>query len=259
MIRHLLLLLALLALAGCEASFSTANISQAEMAKGFESGAAVDPTSTFEPTDTFHAVVTVSNAPDGTKLRFVWFYGDQRLDATDFTVEDGKNVVNATLTNDNEWPAGDYTVEIYLNDKLDRTLSFSVAGEPASGNSDGSSNDRGGGSGEVSLDDAALSLDFAEGQPVDITDTFATTTNPIHLSVLLNGETEGVEVAAVWVAVDAGGEQDATIYEDAIVLSADEQVAHFTLEYNGEWPTGTYQAQVFINGEFATALDYTIE
>ena len=39
--------------------------------------------------------------------------------------------ITYNLSNDQLWPIGTYKVEIYLNDKLDQTLEFSVEGSPA--------------------------------------------------------------------------------------------------------------------------------
>ena len=64
--------LVLFAIVAASCSASTANISKIDMARGYENGAAVDVTSTFQPTDKMHSVVTLANAPDDTKLKAVW-------------------------------------------------------------------------------------------------------------------------------------------------------------------------------------------
>src|ERR1051325_8109441 len=59
--------LMMLTLVACSAS--TANISDAKMARDKDGK---DATTTFAPTDSFCSVVNLSNAPDDTKVRAVW-------------------------------------------------------------------------------------------------------------------------------------------------------------------------------------------
>lgn len=127
-----LTLLAVTALS-CGFSVSTANIRSATLAKGYENGEAVDATTTFAPSDlTLHLVVKVGNAPDDTTLRAEWSivevegYEASAIDATDLTLSSGEDTADFTLANNDVWPAGKYKVDLYLNDKLDRTLEFEV-------------------------------------------------------------------------------------------------------------------------------------
>jgi len=130
----LLILLCTLAVAvsACEVSASTATITSAELARGYVDGKATD-TTTFAPSDTpLHYVVTLGNAPDDTKVKAVWTavdagdgqIKDQKLDET--VLQSGSSVLNFTLSNKQAWPAGKYKVELFLNDKLDRTADFLV-------------------------------------------------------------------------------------------------------------------------------------
>src|SRR4051812_16323832 len=61
--------LALMMMTVIACSGSTANISDAKMARD-KDGA--DATTTFAATDTFYSVVTLANAPDDTKVKAVW-------------------------------------------------------------------------------------------------------------------------------------------------------------------------------------------
>ncbi len=133
-----LLLVAVIA-AACSVSFSTANIPQAVLAKDVKGDTfePVDPTSTF-PTDqaVIHLVVTVANAPSETKVKTVWTAVDvgdaapanTKIDEAELTMDAAGNA-HFTLSQPSSgaWPVGKYKVEIYLNDKLDRTLEYTVA------------------------------------------------------------------------------------------------------------------------------------
>lgn len=136
LLYRLVLLSMALWLAACgggEVSVSTANIASAQLSAD-EAGA--QKTSTFGPEDAVYLLVGLANAPDDTKVKAVWTAVDVE-GATANTVLDDAELTSgsATLTfdlqNDNPWPAGSYKVDLYLNDKLDRTLDFSVEGAVA--------------------------------------------------------------------------------------------------------------------------------
>jgi hypothetical protein len=139
--RTVLVVIALFAMPAlaCEFSVSTATITKAVMAEDVQ-GANLEPvnvTDTYSPDQqVFHAVVTIANAPSDTKVRAVWTaidVGDAAqpntvIDEAETTAE-GSGNIDLTLTSQTgSWPAGTYKVDIYLNDKLDRTLNFSVEG-----------------------------------------------------------------------------------------------------------------------------------
>ena len=126
-------LLVLALAAACGFSVSTANVKSAVLSRGYENGDAVDPTTTFAPTDqTIHLVVKVGNAPDGTTLKAIWYIvevqGSQpgEIDQTSLTLNSGQDTADFTLSNNQAWPAGKYKVELYLNDKLNQPLEFEV-------------------------------------------------------------------------------------------------------------------------------------
>lgn len=123
----LIALLILTALA-CSFNVSTVNISEAKLAKDPDGN---QPTATFAQDEAFYCVVELANAPDDTKVKAAWTVVEAQdmdpnvlIDETEITTGDGK--IHFDLTNDKLWPAGKYKVELYLNDKLDRTLEFQV-------------------------------------------------------------------------------------------------------------------------------------
>ncbi|MCA9934238.1 MAG: serine protease [Ardenticatenaceae bacterium] len=130
-IRIVLLVLAmsLVACGGGEVSFSTANIADAHMAKDADGAQA---TSTFAPDDTFYLLVDLANATDGTKVKAAWTAvsvegADPNTHLDDVELTSGSGTLTFDLKNDGSWPAGDYKVDVYLNDELDRTLTFKVS------------------------------------------------------------------------------------------------------------------------------------
>lgn len=121
--------LALVAAAiACGFSASTARITDAFMTQDPATGVA---TTVFAPEDTFYLLVELANAPDSTDVKAVWVAVDVDnvdfdtvIDEAELTTGDGQ--LTFDLANDDLWPVGNYKVDLYLNDNLERTLEFSV-------------------------------------------------------------------------------------------------------------------------------------
>ena len=118
-----------LGILACSGSFSTANITDAYMAADSDG---TQRTTTFSGDQIFYCIVQVANAPEDTTLKAVWtavaVEGEDpnlELNTTDATVGT-LDTFAFHLSNDSLWPPGQYKVDIYLNDTLDRTLEFSV-------------------------------------------------------------------------------------------------------------------------------------
>ncbi len=113
----------------CGGSVSTAKISNAYLSSDSDGN---NETTSFDPAETFYAIVEVQNAPDDTTLRAVWIAVDVEGVDPDFVIDEasitteGMDTFTFDLSNTSNWPGGNYKVDIYLNDKLDRTLEFEV-------------------------------------------------------------------------------------------------------------------------------------
>ncbi len=124
-----IIVMVLLASLACGASFSTAKIADAKMTSDSEG---TQETTKFAQDQVFYCIVTLANAPEDTKIKAVWtaveVEGEQPnllIDQAEMT-SGNQNVFTFNLTNNNLWPTGKYKVDLYLNDKLDRTLEFTV-------------------------------------------------------------------------------------------------------------------------------------
>jgi hypothetical protein len=126
----LVIVLVTLTMPACSFSASTANISDAKMARDPEGN---DPTKVFSPDETSYCIADLSNAPDDTKVKAVWtavnvegVKPDTKIKETSAT--GGSGQLQFSLTNDGSWPVGEYKVELFLNDqeKPARTLAFKV-------------------------------------------------------------------------------------------------------------------------------------
>ena len=127
----LLLIFALL-LTGCSFSVSTANITDAGMTTNMVEGTPVDTVTQYKGNaDAFYAYGILNNAPDDTTIRFVWKYvtEPQIIDEVSFNSEGQTDIyVYSTLTMDGMWPVGDYSVEIYIDERKDpeSVVDFSI-------------------------------------------------------------------------------------------------------------------------------------
>lgn len=121
--------MALLLNLACGFSATTANIKAAQLAKD-EAG--TQQTTTFAPSDTtFYCNVDLANAPDDTTIKAVWTAVEvqgtdpnQVIDQSELKA--GSGTVNFKLSNNGAWPVGKYKVDLYLEDKLSKTIEFQV-------------------------------------------------------------------------------------------------------------------------------------
>ncbi len=125
------LVIAMLALSvlACGGSVSTANIKSAKLSA--DSSGSPETTTFTQDQLTVYCIVQLANAPDDTKIKAVWVAVE--VDGVDpnFTIDEseltsGDDVLTFDLTNNQLWPTGKYKVDLYLNDKLDRTIEYQV-------------------------------------------------------------------------------------------------------------------------------------
>ncbi len=110
-------------------------ISDVTMARG-TSGDMLDPTDptmVFGSSDTFHAVVSIKDAPENTVFHADWYAVDVGtaadpntfIDGNDLTAGGSRNL-DFSLSPNTGWPSGKYRVEISVNGTLDRVIHFTV-------------------------------------------------------------------------------------------------------------------------------------
>lgn len=115
----------------CGFNFSTASLQNARLAQD-EAGS--QSTTVFGQDDIFYLVADLENAPDDTKVKAIWTAVeadgvDPNFSLGEKELSTGSGQVNFNLSNDQLWPAGDYKVDLYLNDELKQTLTFTVEGD----------------------------------------------------------------------------------------------------------------------------------
>jgi hypothetical protein len=93
-----------------------------------------DKTESFGAADrTVYAVAKLNTAVTGTKVRFVWYTVDvagkeknAKFKEEDYTTKASEVRAMAHLSLPGAWPKGKYKVEAYVNDKLDKTVEYTV-------------------------------------------------------------------------------------------------------------------------------------
>lgn len=130
------LLASTLFLTACEFKISTANISDAKIARGIdESGAPVDPTTTFDAgVKEVYAFVDLDNAPEDTDLLAIWRDAEGKEIIRKAIVAGGdKDLAHFSVSHDQGLPPGKYSCDIYINRLAsdttvapDKTLTFTV-------------------------------------------------------------------------------------------------------------------------------------
>jgi len=297
-IKLLLLVLSIIPALACGFSLSTAAITNAVMAKevsgdNFDPAGITDTYASDQPE--FHAVVTISNAPGDTMVKAVWVAVDvgnvaapnTTLDETEVTVEGSRNI-DFTLTPDGEaWSPGNYKVDIYLNDKLDRTLNFTVAGAPGAAEAviveptatveataaleptvtavaetpEVEPSPPVPASTEV-IADAVTATDVTvlTSIPIGVTDTFPPDQKVVHTVVTVSNAPNGTSVKVVWTAVDVGdaAPPNTQIGETETDVEGSQNV-DFTFEASGEgFPPGAYQVDIYLNDNLDRTVNFFV-
>jgi hypothetical protein len=114
----------------CEASASTANISNAHMSVD---EADSTQTTVYAPdAPSFYCYYDLNNAPDDTVVKGVWtlvsaegYDPNQEIDSAEVTGGDDTYYFALDRAED-PWPVGQYKVDLYLNDELVETVNFDV-------------------------------------------------------------------------------------------------------------------------------------
>lgn len=108
-------------------------VDQIQMAKD-DNGSVGDSTTSFEPSEhKVHVVITLNKAKAGTQIRVVWLaYNvegasrNKELKSLDYTTSSFDKKIPGYLEWPQDWPKGEYKVEVYINGVLDKTLSYQV-------------------------------------------------------------------------------------------------------------------------------------
>lgn len=111
---------------------------------------------------------------------------------------------------------------------------------------------------DVYVDEIGMAKD-KDGEPGDTTTSFEPGDRTIHCVANLNKAKGGTEIKFVWKAVDVEGINNGEFKTIEYTTKSFENKVHAHLTRPTDWPTGTYEVDVFINGALDKIIKYTIE
>jgi hypothetical protein len=223
----------LLLLAGCSFSFSSAKVEKALMTTALdENGAPVDSVQSYPAdTETLYASAELRNAPDNTRIRIVWTYetagdkiGETTVDSGDIT----DRYLSGTLTNDGLFPAGDYKVDFYVDDREepDATAEFSVTAVEY-----------------AYVEDAHMTSGMgADGKPADTIDTVGVQGTWV-VSAVLRNTAPGTMIHFVWFSPDG----QVVFVQDFDPQGQKDVYIACSLQLNQAVPEGDYSVGIYVD------------
>lgn len=110
----------------------------------------------------------------------------------------------------------------------------------------------------VSIESVVLSRDDGSGDPGETVTAFAPEDHIFHATIQLNRIETGLKVKLVWVAVDAGGQQNTNIDESEFTGLAVNTI-NGEIELPRDWPTGTYRLDIYLNDELKQSVNFKVE
>lgn len=228
--RVLCLLAAMIfALSAASCSFTTANVKDAVVTD--VNGNQVDSYTTGDKV--FYAQAAIANAPEKTMITVVWSYvtENQVIDQTEYYTKESSEVVPATLETASAFPAGDYKVEFFVEDRkeADATVPFEVIQSNAS------------------IEDTHMTSFMDEGGEPSDTITTVEPTGTWYVSAILRNTQPDTTVRFVW--KDTTG---AVIDEYAFDPEGKTDIyVGGTLQLSQVAPDGTYQVEIYLDDRTA--------
>ncbi len=118
---------------GASSTAGTAGVRVTDVTLGRSVGgdkAITDRTDTFKPNDTIYASVATEGSAQSATLRAKWSFEDGQLvdESTRTIAPNNQERTEFHIAKPDGWPAGKYTVEVFLNDQSAETKRFDVRG-----------------------------------------------------------------------------------------------------------------------------------
>lgn len=106
---------------------------------------------------------------------------------------------------------------------------------------------------------AQTSRDYVDKKAVGATTVFATNTTVVHAVVKVDNALATSKVKAVWIAVDAGGEQNFKIADKELQTEKGDNIVDFTLTLDEGLPQGKYKVELYLDNKFDRSLEFTVQ
>jgi hypothetical protein len=240
-------------------------------------GANIDPvgvSDTFAPdAPEFHAVVTLQNAPKDTAIKAVWTAVDvgtaaapnTKINEAEVKADGSRNLDFKLGLVAQKWNAGLYQVELYVNDKLDRTLSFVVAGTAqqaglqAAGTCPPATTQPHKDTGTIAQVIMTAKVD-GNNEATDRTGEFLPN-DVVYAVVAIKDTPPNTKFKVVFYAVDADGSKICNV---TLRVGEPEQVGDgtrnlaFSAKPSEPWKLGKYRVDVYVNNTLDHTTNYVV-
>ena len=152
-------------------------------------------------------------------------------------IEGGPNFVR--FYSARPWPLGTYQIELYANDQLVYTLDLEVIGTNTSG---------------AQVSEVYASADEAGSQRTEI----FSASSPIYIQTTMANSPDDTEIKAVLVAAEVQGEEPYT-YVTEVVERFGSGPIYFTFTSQSGWPAGRYVVYLYLNGQLAQMVVFSVQ
>lgn len=200
----------------------------------------VEPTSSYQPADTIYLSVEVSDLVLGTTVQVQYKLGGELYEDTTLTAdEEGSGYYGFSLQpSEFGHTPGAYTAEVYLNNVLAKTVTFTVEGDPT-----------------PRIVNVVLAAGLGDNSsPIDPSTTFGTM-DIVHVSVQVANLKAGAEIKIVFTYEGQSQELTTTATESGSGYFG------FTFSPNESGHAlGVYTVEAFLDGApYGETLTFTIE
>jgi len=206
----------------------------------------------FRPSDRRHhfRVELADMRAGGTEVRWV-FTGVDTTAGKNIEIAESRtsalvaNVISGSVAlPPRDWPTGSYKADLYLNDRLIKTIEY-VVSRPV---------------GELSVISVALKRDDGEGNPGEKVKEFHPSDHKLHFEAEVDGFFVGeARVKWVFTAVETTAGKNRQVQEvefDVTDFRGNTLTSH--VELPRDWPTGLYKVDIHINDKLIKTFEYTI-
>jgi|GEM_PF-1170208 len=202
----------------------------------------VKETAEFYPTEPFYCSVNVASIKKGDVVKASWFYGEELINETTYTAEKaGSGYIGFNLKPEKYWPIGQYRVKIYLNDQAAGEKTFSVVPPKEAIPS--------------KVKKVVMAREVDEDQrPVELATVFAPD-ETIHCSV--NAD------LGIYSRLVAKWYREGKLLEDLTTTfvaekNASDTYVDFYLEPSPALTEGNYTVEIYLDGNLARTVDFSV-
>lgn len=201
-------------------------------------------TTVFKQNDKIYLLGNLMNAFSQTRVKTVWSVVSVKGDNLNGVIEEQEQELVSgpflfTLdANQPARPAGDYSVDVYLNDLLVTTLLFQVEG------------------GSPNAEMLRMAKDQDGNEPTNV---FSPSNSFFLLANIVGSPDEGTDIKVVWSSVQVSeGKAENNLIETYEGTTEDGPFWASLTSNTGEWSIGRYQAELYLANEIVGALSFDV-